>query len=341
MGLFRRLSAAAAAASLFVVAPALPAAASSPTATSAAVSGHDLVVDRVSGADRMATAVEISKTYFPDGADVVYLATSKEFADALVAGPAAAVQGGPVLLTPAGELDARVADEITRLDPAKVVLVGGEGALSKTVEQQVGAAATGKVERIGGANRYETARQLVLSVFGEAPVAFVATGRNFPDALSAAGAAGYEGAPVVLVPGDKKAPDSRTRALLEQLGTEETVVVGGPAAVSDDFVYGLLDDGYDVWQYEGGNRYETNEFVTYEIALEAETAFIATGLDFPDALAGAAVAAAQGAPVFLSKPTCIPRGIAENIDEAEYLERITLLGGPTVLGPGVESLTTC
>jgi putative cell wall-binding protein len=87
-------------------------------------------VTRVAGADRYATSVEVSKRTFPDGADAVYLATGRNFPDALAGGPVAANGPGPLLLVPGGCMPESVRREVERLTPNRIFLLGGTGALS-------------------------------------------------------------------------------------------------------------------------------------------------------------------------------------------------------------------
>ncbi|PPK97602.1 putative cell wall binding repeat protein [Kineococcus xinjiangensis] len=87
---------------------------------------------RVSGADRYATAVEVSRTWDPADVGVVYLATGEGFADALAVG-ASTGGAGPLLLTGRDRLPAVVAEELQRLQPCTVVVVGGANAVSDAV----------------------------------------------------------------------------------------------------------------------------------------------------------------------------------------------------------------
>lgn len=94
--------------------------------------------DRLSGADRFETAVEVSQFRYPDGAEHVYIAaagtTAGAFADALVATPL----DGPILLVPScdGVPDV-VADEVRRLAPAQVTVIGGEAAVCAATEVEL------------------------------------------------------------------------------------------------------------------------------------------------------------------------------------------------------------
>ena len=92
---------------------------------------------RISGANRYATAVEISEAAFPDGAGVVYIAVGTNFPDALAGAAQAAASESPILLTPSDALPQSVIDEITRLDPYAIVILGGTAVISQAVEDQL------------------------------------------------------------------------------------------------------------------------------------------------------------------------------------------------------------
>lgn len=83
----------------------------------------------------------MSKAAFPSaGVPVAYVANGMDFPDALAGAAAAGLLGGPVLLTPSNGLPAAVKNELSRLRPQRVVILGGTGVVSATVESQVGAA---------------------------------------------------------------------------------------------------------------------------------------------------------------------------------------------------------
>ena len=77
-------------------------------------------------------------TYSP-GVSVVYLASGTGFADALAGAPAAGMQAGPVLLVTPTSIPAVVAAELTRLHPARIVILGGIGAISAAVQTAIDA----------------------------------------------------------------------------------------------------------------------------------------------------------------------------------------------------------
>jgi len=82
---------------------------------------------RLAGSDRIATSVAVSRHAFPDGAREVYLARADDTADALAG---AGLEAGPVLLVPScGPLPDAVRAEVARLDPDRVLALGGPTAV--------------------------------------------------------------------------------------------------------------------------------------------------------------------------------------------------------------------
>ncbi|HEV2088234.1 MAG TPA: pullulanase-type alpha-1,6-glucosidase, partial [Cryptosporangiaceae bacterium] len=164
--------------------------------------GPEASVERVAGDDRVETAIAVSAREFPDGADQVVLARSDAYPDALAGGPLAAALGAPVLLTAGDALDARVAAELDRLDPARITLVGGTAALS--VDVLDAALAHGAVRRIAGADRFVTAVRIADELGGDPDVAYLVEGinrephRGWPDAVAVSALAARDGAPILL-----------------------------------------------------------------------------------------------------------------------------------------------
>ncbi len=91
---------------------------------------------RLAGATRFSTAAAISAATFAPGADVAYIANAYNFPDALAGAAAAGTIKGPVLLVSAtGAINASTAAELTRLQPANIIVLGGTGAVSDAVLQ--------------------------------------------------------------------------------------------------------------------------------------------------------------------------------------------------------------
>ena len=295
-------------------------------------------VDRISGADRYTTAVAISKKGFPGTAPVVYVATGANYPDALGAAPAATKEGGPLLLTPAASLPSVVQAEIARLKPGKIIVVGGTAAVSaKTFTQLQKLAPT---VRLAGADRFETARKVVANAFKTpVPAAYIATGLNYPDALSASAAAGAAGIPVVLVNGGAKNVDAPTKALLGTLKATSLKVVGGTSAVSAGVATSLATVG-TVTRISGTDRFDTSQKVNKAAFASIAHAYFATGFQFPDALAGAALAGAKKSPLYVVQSGCVPGGIRNDLI-AFKTTAVTLIGGASALNGNVAALRPC
>jgi len=197
------------------------------------------------------------------------------------------------------------------------------------------------VDRVAGANRYETSRMLVEYAFGDtgADRAYIATGQKFPDALAAGGAAGAYDAPVILVNGELADLDEATATLLGDLGVTETRVLGGADTVSAG-IFADADAVTDAVRLAGANRYDTARAINADAFDTAEHAFLVTGLNYPDALAGSAWAGAEGAPVFAATTSCVPGGVLDDL-EALGVTHVTLLGGEPSLDASVFALTRC
>jgi putative cell wall-binding protein len=300
-------------------------------------------VDRIAGSDRYDVAVAISQRAFAGQSNVVYVATGTNYPDALSAAPAAVKEGGPLLLTRPGDIPDSVRDEILRLKPAKIVVVGGPNSVSPDVYEQLSALTTGSIHRVDGADRYVVSRELVRYAFGSTAMAYVSTGANFPDALSASAAGGKSGSPVVLVNGGASSLDSETTDLLTKyLGVSSIRIAGGPASVSPGIETRLADIVDDVTRLSGADRFEASLNINRDAFPTAPvpTIYLATGLNFPDALAGAALAGKEGAPVYMVRQDCVPIGVLDDMARLGTT-KVTLLGGTDTLSPAVQSLTSC
>ncbi len=94
--------------------------------------------------------------------------------------------------------------------------------------------------------------------------------------------------------------------------------------------------GDTVCRVAGSDRFATAAAVSLaEFPAGANTVFIATGADFPDALAGAAVAAELNAPLLLVGSTGIPGATATELNRLDPND-IVILGGEAAVSPAVE-----
>lgn len=299
--------------------------------------------DRIAGLNRFETAAALTAQVF-DGttrAPVVYIVNAFGFADALSAGPAAAAQGGVLLPVSTASIPSIIHDELTRLNPERIVIAGGVSVVSESVETALQAYVDSPddVDRIAGPDRYATSRAIVLDAFGAGGVAdlFIATGRNFPDALAAGPAASQLGGAVLLVDGSAASLPPATRTLLNGFGEPNVFLAGGPSVISPviEAAIGAEVGGAElVTRLAGSDRYSTaqaiNAFAFGASEAYPDFAFIATGTGFADALAAGPVAAAFQAPLFLSAPACLRQETFIDIVDL-LVAQVLVVGGPGAL----------
>jgi len=290
-------------------------------------------VERLAGADRYETAAAVSRQFFSPGVPVAVIATGLDFPDGLAAGPAAARWGGPVLLTHPTGLPAATRTELARLRPGRIVVTGGTGAVSEAVLTALEGLTTGGVVRVSGPDRYATAAALSASAFPSgAPIAFVATGLLFPDALSSAAAAAVMGGPVLLTQNTVLTESARQE--LVRLAPERIIVLGANATITDS-VAARLGQIATVERIGGPDRYDTAALVSARFFGPSRPGvMIATGFDFPDAMAASAAATVTRGPMLLSRPTGLPATVSPEVDRLTP-NRAYLLGGTGALGIAV------
>lgn len=293
---------------------------------------------RLAGVDRYVTAVEISQATYPGGAGVVYLASGLNFPDALAGGPAAAAERAPILLANRTGIPAATGNELLRLQPSTVVILGGEAALGSGVAAQVRSLLPGAtIDRRGGSTRYETAVSVSKRAFPNgADTVYVATGEDFPDAVAAIPAAAAAGGPLLLVPRDQV--PAAVAAELARLDPGRIVVLGDTTAVSNQ-VFAQLSAYADqgALRVAGSDRYATAvEASKQTFRNGASTVYIATGTNYPDALTGGAATAFDHGPILLVTTTTIPSVVATELTRLAPT-RIVIFGGPAAVSEAVAS----
>lgn len=296
-------------------------------------------VRRLAGARRADTAVSISRTAFPEGARTVVIAREDDFPDALAGASLAHAFHAPLLLASPDGVSAATREEIVRLGATRAVLLGGAAALGRQVELDLfGSTTVTYLERLAGANRYETSRAIaarlrLLDPNAPRDSAFVVSGENWPDATSVAPLAATAGVPIVLV--RASSVPSASADVLAAWDVTQTVVVGGEAVISPE----VLEQLPSPVRVAGANRYETSEAVArYGLAttLLPYRATLATGRAFPDALTGAGLAARLRAPVLLTAPTSLsPPAAAYLKDVADRTIATYVFGSSGAIGDGV------
>ncbi|MEL7668410.1 MAG: cell wall-binding repeat-containing protein [Actinomycetota bacterium] len=306
-------------------------------------------VRRIAGPGRIETAIAASVEGFPAGAESVVITTARNWPDALGGSALAGLFRAPILLTEPGYLPDAVADEIARLGADHALILGGTGAVSQAVEDAVkDLPGIIVVERIQGATRYETAQKTMERINEQmawegvkAETVFVATGEDFPDALAASPLAASWIFPILLLP-----PDVDRHAELVQYmrdaGVLEVFILGGTGVVPASFETRLnaafgADKVERLW---GDDRYETAAdvagFAITRFGRSLDRVAVATGQNYPDALAGG-VMQAQCASVLLLTHTAYLDAVVEDMLETDrmWISEARVLGGTGAVSEAV------
>ncbi|WP_409252051.1 cell wall-binding repeat-containing protein [Bacillus sp. SCS-153A] len=193
------------------------------------------------------------------------------------------------------------------------------------------AAAETKINRISGADRYETSVKVSQTGWSAgAETVVIAVGDNFPDALAGAPLAAKHNAPILLVT-KEKIPYGVMKEI-ERLGAEKAYILGGNSVISPTIESQLKDRGIKVERVAGKNRYETAAKIANLVG--GTKAVVTYGGDFPDSLAIAPVAASQSMPILLTDKNNIPEETKKVL--TEYSSFI-LVGGKGVISENVEN----
>jgi putative cell wall-binding protein/Tol biopolymer transport system component len=201
-----------------------------------------------------------------------------------------------------------------------------------------GPVTTSVIQRIGGADRYAVSADISRQKFDPGvPVAYVASGAVFADALSGSAAAGLGGGPVLLTRSAQIPPE--VAAELARLRPTRIVVLGGTDTVSPA-VQGSLasfvgNDANKVNRIAGADRYAVSAGVSAAVyPVGVSVAYVASGAVFPDALSGSAAAGLAKGPVLLTQKDRVPASVKAELARLKP-ESIVVLGGTATVADSV------
>ncbi len=193
--------------------------------------------------------------------------------------------------------------------------------------------------RIKGLQRFETAARIADRTFDDTDTAILVTGVDYPDALAGSYAAGWEGAPILLVERDR-IPDA-TLGMLNDLGVSRVVLLGGRAAIGVGVEAALDERGFPFERIAGEDRYETAVAIARRYGHEPgepldgdRAALLASGESFPDALSAGPLATRARLPLLLTpRDRALPAvdDVLEDLD----IERVVVVGGEEAVSSGL------
>ncbi len=191
--------------------------------------------------------------------------------------------------------------------------------------------------RLSGDNRLDTMASISKSGFDKADTVVVAAAGNFPDALSATSLAGYYKCPVLLT--DSNGLSQQTQSEINRLGVKKAIVAGGSYAISNNVVTSIEKMGIKVERLFGSTRLETAEKIynSLDSSQWSQTAIVASGETFADALSISPYTYAYKAPIFLTDGSGSLTDTSSKILTSGKFSQVVIVGGTARISASTEN----
>ncbi|WP_100065896.1 cell wall-binding repeat-containing protein [Miniphocaeibacter massiliensis] len=276
-------------------------------------------IKKIVGADRIGTAVQLSQ-FMHASSEKVVIASSRNYADAL---SASSITFGeyPILLVDK-ILTQNIKNEIVRIGAKEAIILGGENAVNKNIEKSLrGIKSLSSVTRIAGNDRYDTSMRIAEKSINKNLV--IASGQDYPDALSGT-VLTNNNADLVLSRNNNI--DTYLNKALKNFKGNNIKVIGGNAIIKDSVYNNIkkISKTSSIERLAGANRYGTS--VSVANRTNSNTLIIASGEDYPDALAGTVLSQKLNAPILLVSKNNIDTSVQNYIKNNDFTKAI-ILGG--------------
>lgn len=288
-------------------------------------------INRIYGENRYKTSINISKSFSSDKVDNVIIASGNDFPDALAGSVLSKKLNAPILL-----VDKDVKGSTDSIDYIKehlnangtIYILGGNGSVSESYVNYIKSLGYNNILRLGGNNRFDTNKSIVnfMNIKKGTPIV-IANAYGFADALSISSVAGSKGYPILM--SDSKNLSEEIKEKIIDIQPSQVYLVGGQGSLSDNIISEVrsivpsLDS--NIVRVGGSSRYDTSLEICKYFNLDSETAVIANGQNFPDALSGSTLASKGNAPIILTDGKDISKQ-KKYIDSTNY-KNLIILGG--------------
>lgn len=214
------------------------------------LSSIGIKVTRLSGQNRYETDIQVAKQL--GSVDKVVLVNGEDFPDALSIAPIAAKENMPILLMSGDIIPDVVKQYIGSQNISKTYLIISGSTIKANMADGLP-----NVELIAGSNKYERNLSIIDKFKNDLDFStiFVASGENFPDALSGTIASGKNGNPMFLV--NKDGIDVKDYLNKNSINGSNVKILGGTGAINDsivDCIAGKVDDN-EAFYYNRGKQY--------------------------------------------------------------------------------------
>lgn len=297
-------------------------------------------VKRLSGESRVDTALAVAGANYTAKLKNVVLATAANYPDALAGSVLAYKLNAPILLVGSTEADQNkiLAYLQANLETGGTVyILGGAEVVGRNIENKISAAGFSKITRVSSSNRSATALKIAdyLQVPAGRPVILV-NEANYADALSISSCAAAAQYSIFLIGKDRLSPEVKAR--IAAIKPIKVYLIGGEDVISKTVIDQVGEitalNTENIVRIGGQDRYATALAVAEYFNLSGKSVCLATGRNYPDALAGSIYAANFNAPVILVNDRLSTNAI--NYLETMNLTGATIFGGETIVGKDIE-----
>ncbi|WP_314048770.1 cell wall-binding repeat-containing protein [Peptostreptococcus stomatis] len=278
----------------------------------------DQVTMRISGPGRVETSIEISK-FENTKSKTVILADARNYPDALAASNLTNGRYSVILVQ--NQLTGAIINEITRLEAQDLIILGGTNSISEDIEKGLANIAGIKnISRIAGETRYDTCQKIFSQAKKKSLV--LASGEKFPDALATSSILDQAG---LLLTKSRQLP-SEAQAAIKDLNHDNFLIVGGENSVQESLATSISNQ----YQYashtriSGNNRYETSAKIGERLV--SSTVILASGENFPDALAASTLAQKIDSPILLVSKDKIDQSVIDYFKK-HNIKKALVVGG--------------
>lgn len=280
---------------------------------------------RIGGSNKYETAAGVSELYPADQA-VVFIARS--LTGAIVASARAGSRDAPVLLVRQKSIPSATTSALTRLNPERIVIVGGTGAVAASLETTLGSYARSGVSRLGGSTPADVSASVAGAYVAGKTRVYITSDDALSRALPAAALAARRNTPLLLTPSSSLAASVAEQ--LQRIAPDEIVIIGGQQTISGAVANQLAQYSPTVTRIAGGDPYTAGARIAAEFPRSVDRSYLVSATWLVSGVAGVALAGKDGAPVLVTSANGLPDPIRKRLSWL-HEDRGWVVGGKNAL----------
>lgn len=266
-------------------------------------------VEKLAGNTQYETAVAVSKEGWQNGSDTVVIVNGDIIADGISATPLATTYDAPILTVKKDTIPEVIKEELKRLNPNEIIVVGGANTIQESVYNQLSSLTSAKMSRIWGSDRNQTSLKIAQKIDQDHDVNTVFIANGFEgdiDALTIAAKAGEDKQPIILT--NKSTIPTDTYSWMKNENLTNAYFIGGPNTLDTEIIHKTAEVTKPISgsiyynRIYGADRHETNAKVIEKFYPDSnlESVLIARSDELADALIAGPLAAKLNSPILIT-----------------------------------------